>query len=78
MAEGLSAMEILYDVYFPEPIPLRPTQAVIKPGWIDPLPTDSQYEIRLQGMDPEVQLFMGASDEKTAPNYSDWLRTHSE
>jgi hypothetical protein len=32
-----------------------------------------EYEYQMDGLEPEVQLFGDASEEKLAPNYSDWL-----
>ena len=41
-------------------------------------PLDAEeYEYRLLGAEPDIRLFNGATEEKTAPNYSDFLLAHS-
>lgn len=45
--------------------------------FVPPEPGAPEYELWLDGREPDVQL-IGAAEMKVAPNYSDWLRARSQ
>lgn len=45
--------------------------------FMPPEPGTPEYELWMAGQEPEVQVF-GATEEKVAPNYSDWLYARSQ
>lgn len=57
---------------------LIPIRSALAPRHIAPPPGSEEYALQLDGMEPDVQLFGGAQEEKLAPNYSDWLRAREE
>lgn len=54
------------------------TRSPSAPRFIPPEPGSEEYALYLDGMEPDVQLFGGATEEKLAPNYSDWLHARSQ
>jgi len=45
--------------------------------FMPPAPGTADYELWMDGQEPDVQVF-GATEEKLAPNYSDWLHARSQ
>lgn len=56
-----------------------PTQASVPRYLGGVIPFDAEdWEYRLEGRDPQVQLFNDAQEEKAKPNYSDYERWREE
>lgn len=54
------------------------TRSPSSPRFLPPPPGSAEYEMYLDGMEPDVQLYGTASETKEAPNYSDWLHASSQ
>ena len=64
MAEGLTVAQGPVYRY-----PGGVTRSPMAPRFVPPPPGSAEYELYLDGMEPDVQLYGTASETKEAPNY---------